>query len=394
MIRVGLLWHSISSTNLGVGALTFSQMAIIDEAAARAGVKVEYALLGWTAEETYDFPQKARIVASEDASLGRMIKGKSRFLSQMRACDIIFDIGEGDSFSDIYGAKRFSYLIGTKLAAVMQRVPIVMSPQTIGPFANPWARRIANFTLHRMNRVFARDGISRSYLETNCIENAAEAIDVAFKLPFEKVAKPLDGKIRFGLNVSGLLFNGGYTGKNEFGLTFDYAAFTRQLIVRLLQRGDCEIHLVSHVAPFSNKAASLANDDDLVACRQLYQEFPQTILVPSFESPIAAKSYISSMEFFVGARMHACIGAFSSGVPVFPLAYSRKFNGLFGSLGYTHMGDCLAESAEQLMQRIIQSLEQRDLLKQAVDKGNQLAQQKIETYVAYVAQQLGKLRHA
>ena len=35
--------------------------------------------------------------------------------------------------------------------------------------------------------------------------------------------------------------------------------------------------------------------------------------------------------------MHACIGAFSSGTPVVPIAYSRKFGGLFGLLGYSWM---------------------------------------------------------
>jgi polysaccharide pyruvyl transferase WcaK-like protein len=32
--------------------------------------------------------------------------------------------------------------------------------------------------------------------------------------------------------------------------------------------------------------------------------------------------------------MHACVAALSSGVPVVPVAYSRKFAGLFGSIGY------------------------------------------------------------
>ena len=35
--------------------------------------------------------------------------------------------------------------------------------------------------------------------------------------------------------------------------------------------------------------------------------------------------------------MHACIGAYSSGTPVVPVAYSRKFGGLFGMLGYETM---------------------------------------------------------
>lgn len=165
--------------------------------------------------ETYDFPQKARIVASEDASLGRLIKGKSRFLGAMRSCDIIFDIGEGDSFSDIYGAKRFSYLIATKLAAVAQGVPIVMSPQTIGPFAKPWAKRIANFTLRRIRGCLhvmdCRAAISAPII----LITLRRPLMFAFKLPFEKMPAPQGSKIRFGLNVSGLLFNGGYTGKKR-----------------------------------------------------------------------------------------------------------------------------------------------------------------------------------
>src|SRR3546814_5142573 len=43
---------------------------------------------------------------------------------------------------------------------------------------------------------------------------------------------------------------------------------------------------------------------------------------------------MSSLDYLVAGRMHACIAAFSSGTPVMPVAYSRKFSGLFGTLGY------------------------------------------------------------
>ena len=49
------------------------------------------------------------------------------------------------------------------------------------------------------------------------------------------------------------------------------------------------------------------------------------------------------MDLFSGARMHSTIGAVSSGVPVIPVAYSRKFNGLYGSLQYQWLIDAKSD---------------------------------------------------
>jgi colanic acid/amylovoran biosynthesis protein len=391
MIRVGLLWHSISSTNLGVGALTFSQMAIIDEAAARSGLEVEYVLLGWIAPHTYDMPNKSRIVGAADASLGKVLKGKSNFIKLLNSCDIVFDIGEGDSFSDIYGVKRFSYLIATKLLAIVLNKPLVMSPQTIGPFSRPWAAKLATAVMRRCQRVFARDGMSYSVLENLHVNNRGEAIDVAFRLPYEKRATKVNERIKFGLNVSGLLYAGGYSGRNELGLNFDYAKFTHDLIERVLGELDCDLYLVSHVALAGSEGHHV--DDDYSACQELHRRYPSTKLVPAFKSPLDAKSFIASMDFFSGARMHACIGAYSSGVPVVPLAYSRKFNGLFDSLAYSDYCDCKTQSAEEVIIKIVDAYHRRSELAEKVAKGNQIARNKLGSYVDYVAQKLAEIAH-
>src|SRR5690606_26009817 len=98
-----------------------------------------------------------------------------------------------------------------------------------------------------------------------------------------------------------------------------------------------EVHLVSHVLPEHQ-----AVEDDYQAAKELQREFPEIVLAPRFATPVEAKSYISGLYFFTGARMHACIAAFSTGVPVYPLAYSRKFNGLFtDTLQYEWLGDCV-----------------------------------------------------
>jgi polysaccharide pyruvyl transferase WcaK-like protein len=45
------------------------------------------------------------------------------------------------------------------------------------------------------------------------------------------------------------------------------------------------------------------------------------------------KYVIGQCDFFVGARMHACIGALSQNIPTVPIAYSDKFVGIMESIG-------------------------------------------------------------
>src|SRR3546814_18728956 len=63
--------------------------------------------------------------------------------------DCILDIGAGDSFADIYGLKRFLFLWASKMMAVERHVPIMLSPQTIGPFTGQPYRMFAKTALER-----------------------------------------------------------------------------------------------------------------------------------------------------------------------------------------------------------------------------------------------------
>ena len=82
--------------------------------------------------------------------------------------------------------------------------------------------------------------------------------------------------------------------------------------------------------------------------------------------------------------MHACIAAFSSGVAVVPMAYSRKFAGVFGSLGYPHVADCQNSTAERIMESVIEAFAQRDSLRQSVKIGLAKANAKLMAYEAVV----------
>jgi polysaccharide pyruvyl transferase WcaK-like protein len=151
---------------------------------------------------------------------------------------------------------------------------------------------------------------------------------------------------------------GGYTGQNEFGIALDYPQLMRDLIGHF-QRIGCEVHLVPHVIVQSGR---MVGEDDMGASRTLAAAFPGTVLAPAFASPSEAKTYIAGLDFFMGARMHACIAAFSAGVPVIPMAYSRKFAGLFGSIGYARTVDCTREDGAAILAKITAAFEDRATL--------------------------------
>lgn len=378
-ITVGLLWHSISSDNLGVGALTESQIAICQTAAERAQVEATYLTFGTKGGRDYAPPGVSMRIGNR-ISIKQLILGKSIFLKELDQCDLVLDIGEGDSFTDIYGIRRFIFQIVSKIAVIAKRKPLILSPQTIGPFDHWLTRKLAIAVMRRCTQVFARDDLSSKYLSDNGItKNTIEVIDVAFRLPFTRPIQQTQDKVRIGINVSGLLFSGGYTKNNQFGLTLDYPELIRELLRTWTENSQHEVWLIPHVIP-----DQLPVEDDRITINNLLQEFPQALSAPAFNSPSEAKSFISGMDFMTGARMHACIAAFSTGVPVVPLAYSRKFNGLFSSLNYPWVADGKKMDTTTAFDMIMDGFHKRSILREQIVEGNQIAKARLQKYEDYV----------
>ncbi|MFN4128289.1 MAG: polysaccharide pyruvyl transferase family protein [Paracoccaceae bacterium] len=373
-IRVCLIMHSTRSDNLGVGALTVSQIAILRDIAGTLGRAIEITVLDWKDARTpYVSGSDIRIIDLD----GRFLKDPRGFFATVRRSDLVIDIGAGDSFADIYGSGRLIRMFVMKFLTHLARTPLVVAPQTIGPFTKTWSKLLARLSLHLSAMVATRDAKSTAALRDLGYRGAVvEASDVALRLPYTAPPLRADGPPRVGINVSGLLMAGGYTGKNELGIGLDYPALIRNL-VRKFQTAGAEVHLVPHVIV---RSGAMVKEDDYRASAALAAEFPGTVLAPAFESPSEAKSYIAGLDFFMGARMHACIAAFSSGVPVVPMAYSRKFEGLFGSLGYARTVDCTSESSLVIEEKIMTVYEARANLVVEASAALSLGREKLLTY--------------
>ena len=315
------------------------------------------------------------------AGLRRAVLNASGRLRALSECDAIGDIRGGDSFSDIYGLSAFLTGCLPGLVVVLLGKEWVLLPQTYGPYRTGLARRLAGFLIRRARRVYSRD---RAGLEVAAATGGAGAAaqfcpDVAFAL--EPVAPerwaiepPLEerrSRPLAGLNVSGLLYNGGFTQDNMFGLKLDYKRFVERLGRQFLEAG-ASLLLVPHTfAP----PGAVESDND--ACRRVAEalapEFPGRVhLAAGDYDQHQIKAVIGQCDFFVGARMHACVAALSQGVPAAGVAYSRKFAGVFESVG---MGgevlDARACGEEEALERVAASYARREAARAALAAGLQ-----------------------
>lgn len=271
------------------------------------------------------------------------IANASPWIKTVSEADLVGDVRGGDSFSDIYGMQRFVFGFLTAWSVLLVKGDMVQFPQTYGPFKSPIARWMARFLLKRSSCVVARDTKSRD-VARNLLGTKREVLlspDVAFSLevvePDEVELEPpptndASGKI-LGLNVNGLMYNGGYTRNNMFGLKMDYPAFLKELVPALLKEHHGELWLIPHTfAPQGNV------ESDPEACSRLLEELPEDVrkrvrVVAREYDQHEIKGVIGKCDFFIGSRMHACIAALSQGIPCVGVAYSMKFAGVFESVG-------------------------------------------------------------
>ena len=349
-------------------------MAIIRSVLTELGLEAEYTVIGMRDNHTADVrPGRPRVLVLDFATL----LSPSGLRRAVRDLDCVIDIGAGDSFAEIYGAKRFAMLWLSKIIAIGAKVPLILAPQTIGPFTKAAYVRMAAYAMRRARAVVARD--VPSYQAARSIApsaNVALSTDVAFALPFEDRSHLRGGaRRRVGVNVSGLLHHQALAGTNRFGLGYDYAAFIDKLLTALLARGDCEVHLLPHATSRTDPA-----DDDGATAAKIAARFPGAVAVKEFSGASEAKSYISSLDFLVAGRMHACIGAFSAGVPVVPTAYSRKFAGLFDQLDYPYVLPVTGLGEDEAVAFVLGRLDRAAELAKAAELGMRKTKVMLDIY--------------
>lgn len=296
------------------------------------------------------------------AFVRRALVKRNPWLRTVEETDLFGAISGGDSFSDIYGLERLLYVALPQVLVLLLGKRLVLLPQTLGPYQGRFARLLARYILKRAERVYSRDHAGvKTAGELLGAKAAAGKVrfchDVAFVMePHPPAKTDIAGMAGgtgplAGLNISGLLAMGGYTGKNMFGLGVDYNGLVERVIEFLIQVKGARVLLVPHV--FGSHEES-----DAAVCEKKYESLKEKYagqlgLLRGTYDQHEIKHIIGSCDFFVGSRMHACIAAISQAVPAVAIAYSAKFRGVMESVG---LGEIVADPrtmSEEEMLRVV-----------------------------------------
>ena len=312
----------------------------------------------------------------------KIIRWNSR-LNDLNNCDFVFAINGGDSFSDIYGLRRFIEGRIPIIITMLLKKQFILLPQTYGPYNSRIANFIAKWILKSSSAAYSRDHDSIPLINELLGENQNNVSigfcpDVAFTLPSSfpatfTIYPPTDkfgGEEWIGININGLLFHGGYTGTNMFGLLFDYKDFILKLIDKLLEETTTtRIALIPHTYGEKGNVNSdpEASRQVFATLKDKYKDRLHIVTGEYKESEI--KAIIGRCNFFIGSRMHACIAAISQSIPTAAVSYSKKFYGVFGSVGLEAMVvDARFLNADEAIDHIFRIYQNRNMEKTTIKK--------------------------
>lgn len=359
-MNIGLLGFTTADSNLGCNALTYSFLSILN-GLGKENLNICFLCTKNTSNLKDEFPLlniKGYEFSRRDITFAA--------LRALRKCDVVFDCTFGDNFSDIYDLAFVNQTTSLKEKVLKNNIRLVLAPQTIGPFQNQNIKERAAEILKKSDLIFSRDDFSSQYAQEISSVIPITVTDLAFALPYYTNMYQFTNQNKVGINISGLLWKGGFSRDNQFHLTVDYQIYIKKLI-EVFKKRHVEVHLIPHVIA----SRELQHDDDYDVCKELAEK-NEVICAPIFETPIQAKSYISNMDFFVGARMHSTIAAFSSGVPTVPFSYSRKFEGMYNSFGYTYLIDAKKMDTSEALEKTIYYFENLTILRSAQVKSMEM----------------------
>ena len=316
------LFNHEGSKNHGCEAIVRGSMNIIENSDGKA----EFVLSSYNpsddeilnnitvkAAKTRDLTKVEKLIAAVDLKINNsetyaLQKMYSPIVSDAEDCDICLSVG-GDTYC--YGDNHGIQVLTRELKKRGKKT--VLWGASIG--AEDLSERKLE-SLRDFDAIFTREPITYELLKENgANDNIYLFSDPAFCMERVEV-EPIDGFTRentLGFNISPLVASGDPRKKE---IAEDFLKF-------IFENTTMKVLLVPHVVEENN------NDYDFM--KPIFEKFEHTgriaILPPDLEAR-QYKEYIAGTRFFIGARTHSTIAAYSSGVPTIALGYSVKARGI------------------------------------------------------------------
>ncbi|WP_114853270.1 polysaccharide pyruvyl transferase family protein [Brachybacterium sp. YJGR34] len=318
-MRALVLWARPDHPNLGVAALATGSAALLRRAFGE-DLDVRFHATGGADLPGNDGPVN---LSHAGPLLRTRIRDPRPLREWLRGFDLVLDTRAGDSFTDIYTLKQLAKMTQAGLYARQWGVPLVLGPQTVGPFGTRRGRALARLSLRAATGLMVRDTASAD--AARALGRPADVVstDVVFAL----AEVPREQRHDVLLNVSGLLWH-----PNPHVDHRHYRDVVHGLLDGLAAQGRT-VSLLAHVARGSGRGT----DSDAAVVAALADRVSGEAVIPDDLTEVRAA--VAASRLVIGSRMHACLNALSTGTPAVALAYSRKFAPLLEQVGWRHTID-------------------------------------------------------
>ncbi|HHZ06393.1 MAG TPA: polysaccharide pyruvyl transferase family protein [Clostridiales bacterium] len=254
------------------------------------------------------------IITKKDKYIGRY--NYKMFNKPFANADIALSVG-GDNYC--YGAGEWLCLLHEKAKAKGAKT-VLWGCSVDSEFINESNKK----NLNQYDLIIARETLTYDLLK-QFNDNVVLYPDPAFQL--DKVELPLPKGFApnntVGINISPMIMEN----EKHTGMAFSNY---KSLIEHIINTTDMQIALIPHVVWDSS--------DDRKPLTELYKLFKDTgrVVMIGDHNCMELKGYISRCRFFVGARTHATIAAYSTCVPTLVVGYSVKAKGIAKDLFGTY----------------------------------------------------------
>lgn len=297
------------------------------------------------ASRYFKLPKALRPAVGQVLGAAGMGKGRGggavKALKTLKDADIAIALG-GDIFSSDYGSDSLKRHVATIEEAQANGTPTVFLAQSIGPFTSEADVATMRGALDRSSLLTVRERLTQDYMASAFKlgpERAVLTADIAFLLEPSAPERAEAILAHLGLEPGKFVAMSASQGITTFSTLGGDDAHDNawiEAIETVLRTTDHSVLIVPHV-----QAPLPANNDARIAFR-LIEKLNFNPRVKAAFGPYTAsdfKALIARSRFLIGERMHACIAALSSGVPLIAVGYSIKARGI--------MGDVFGEKAEE-----------------------------------------------
>ncbi|WBA79648.1 polysaccharide pyruvyl transferase family protein [Endozoicomonas sp. GU-1] len=239
--------------------------------------------------------------------------------------DAVISIG-GDMYT--YEGRLPSWIMGINDIAMNMGKPVTLWGASVSDFKEEpeFAEKLKTH-FNRMSCRIVRETVSETIFKKSFLISDVNLIpDPAFILEQEEIPldlfwpeSPNNGVV--GLNVSPLIEK---LNKNGVDIINEISRFAKYII----EKYDLAILLIPHVSPLDGAQVNSDYHYLLKVMDKLKDKSGKISITKNDLNVSQIKYVIGKCRYFIGARMHSTVAAFSNLIPTLSIAYSNKAKGL------------------------------------------------------------------